>query len=170
MAGGLEAEGGSAQGVFAVSLANGTATQVGALAAPLHDSAAVVISGKGYVFGGGTPAATKTAERLPSLGALHGNQIESKAVANRLSPLPQPRADDSALTIGSTAYVVGGYDGSVGDAAVLATTDGRHYATITDLPVPVRYAASVAWHNDIYVFGGDATSGPQQGNQSTPSR
>ena len=41
--------------------------------------------------------------------------------------LPQPRSDASAVVIGRTAYVVGGYDGTNADPHVLATTNGSTF-------------------------------------------
>jgi hypothetical protein len=158
--GGLGAEGLSDQGVYRVDPVNGHATRIGQLVAPLHDGAGVELRGRGYVFGGGTAVPLASAQRLVSLGAAG---VSSTGTAATLAPLPQPRADDSAVTIGATAYIVGGYDGSSGDAAVLATTDGSSYTAVAHLPVPVRYAAAVASGGDIYVFGGDATSGAHAG-------
>ena len=40
--------------------------------------------------------------------------------------------------------MVGGYDGTILDPQVLATTDGRHFRVAARLPVPVRYAATAA--------------------------
>jgi len=137
---------------------------VGRLIAPLHDAAGAVIGGQGYLFGGGAAAPTREAERLASLGATGGSQAASQQKAIELPPLPRARADAVAVTIGATAYLIGGYDGSRGDAAVLATGDGRHWTTVADLPTPVRYAAAAAWHGDIYVFGGEAASGPHRGD------
>lgn len=163
VAGGLYAEGGSAQGVYQVDPSTGAATEIGQLTAPLHDSAGAVIAGKGYVFGGGDATVLPVTERLASLGAPTGSSPSSQAKAATLPSLPAPRADDSAVAIGGTAYVIGGYDGSAGDAAVLSTTDGTRYSVVADLPVPVRYAAVGALNGKIYVFGGDATSGPSSG-------
>ena len=58
---------------------------------------------------------------------------------------------------------MGGYDGTRPDAAVLASTDGRAFTTVTALPVPVRYPAVAALGGRIYVFGGQAITGPQAG-------
>jgi len=161
VAGGLAAGGASDQGVYDVNPLNGAATQIGQLLAPLHDAAGVVLAGKGYVFGGGTATPLTSAQRLASLG---GGASSSSSPAGAVAPLPQARADDSAVTIGSTAYILGGYDGTSGDSAVLATTDGQHYTTVAQLHVTVRYAATVAFDGKIYVFGGDATSGSHSGD------
>ncbi|MGO9559314.1 MAG: PQQ-binding-like beta-propeller repeat protein [Acidimicrobiales bacterium] len=163
VAGGLLASGASAQGIYEVNPLSGAATQIGNLDAPLHDAAGIVLDGQGYVFGGGTVSPLPNAERVPSLGGKGETPTSSQARATQLPVLAQARADDSAVTIGSVGYIVGGYNGSVGDAAVLATSNGRDYRVVADLPVPVRYAAVAAVGGDIYVFGGDATTGPRAG-------
>ncbi len=161
------------QGVYEVDPLTGAATQIGNLAAPVHDAAGVVLGGKGLVFGGGSATPDSVVQQLSGLGPRTGAPSAGaggggtggggSATAARLSPLPQARADDSAVAIGSTAYVIGGYSGSSGDAAVLSTTDGRTYHAVANLPVPVRYAAVAALDGRIYVFGGDATSGSRAG-------
>ena len=73
------------------------------------------------------------------------------------------------MTIGSTAYVVGGYDGTSGDAQVLATTDGASFSPVVTLPVAVRYAAVAAQGGIIYVFGGESQPGGTTQEYSTPT-
>jgi hypothetical protein len=95
-------------------------------------------------------------------------QVTSSTAAQQLSgsvvgSLPAPRSDASAVTIGRTAYVVGGYDGTRGDPAVLATTDGVHFTSVANLPVAVRYAAVAAYGGRIYLFGGELAIGSQAG-------
>ena len=76
--------------------------------------------------------------------------------------LPTPRSDLAVATVGSgrstTAYVVGGYDGTTYQPAVLATTDGTRFTTVGQLTVPVRYPAVVAQGGLIYAFGGQTAS------------
>ena len=73
------------------------------------------------------------------------------------------RSDATAVTIGGTAYVVGGYTGGGPDAQVLATSDGRHFRSVAALRVPVRYPAIAAFGGKIFVFGGQAVTGPAAG-------
>ena len=73
--------------------------------------------------------------------------------------LPAPRSGLAAVTIGGTAYLVGGVAGA-GRGDVLATTDGRHFRTVARLPVPVRDPAVAALGDQIWVFGGQAATGP----------
>jgi hypothetical protein len=77
--------------------------------------------------------------------------------------LPAPRSDAVAVTVGGTAYLVGGYTGARPDAPVLATVDGRTFRAVAALPVPVRYPAVAALGGRIFVFGGQAITGPQAG-------
>jgi outer membrane protein assembly factor BamB len=165
----LDPNGSSSSGVFEVDPLTGQASQIGQLQAPLHDAAGAVLNGSGYIFGGGSAVPTTTAERLANLGTqgVPTSTTSQPAPASALKPLPQARADDSAVTIGSTAYVVGGYSGPSADGSVLATTNGGGYSTVANLPVPVRYAAVAALGGKIYVFGGDAASGPHSGNPLT---
>ena len=156
VAGGLGSVG-SDQGVYEVNPLNGADTQIGNLLAPLHDASGAVVNGKAMILGGGTATALDIVQQLPSLGGKGSSLSASQATASRLAPLPQARADNASVTIGSVAYVVGGYDGTNGDAAVLATSNGTRYRTVANLPVPVRYPAVAARGGRIYVFGGDAT-------------
>jgi hypothetical protein len=155
VAGGLQPSG-SSTGVYRVDPINGSAVSIGQLQAPLHDSAGVVLDGKGYLFGGGAASPSTEAERLSSLQAGSGQAVG-------LAQLPQARADDAAVVLGKTAYIIGGYSGPTGDSAVLATRDGRHYKVVAHLPVPVRYPAVARLGGEIAVFGGDATSGSRSG-------
>ena len=111
--GGLEAGGGSASGVFTLNTSNGALAGSGALLGPLHDAAGVALGGQPLVFGGGVVASSAAVQRLPAaLGS-----------AAQVGTLPQARSDSAAVAIGGTAYLIGGYDGSSFDPAVLATTD-----------------------------------------------
>ena len=58
----------------------------------------------------------------------------------------------------TTAYLVGGYDGTTYLPGVLATSDGTHFASVANLALPVRYAAVVAADGMIYAFGGETPS------------
>ena len=44
-----------------------------------------------------------------------------------MGQLPAVRSDASAVTAGSSAYLIGGYDGSSWNPDVLATQDGQHF-------------------------------------------
>ena len=55
--------------------------------------------------------------------------------------------------------MIGGDDGTMPVAAVLATTDGVHFVTVATLPKAVRDAAVAVAGGRIYVFGGLGASG-----------
>ncbi|MHB1639759.1 MAG: Kelch repeat-containing protein [Candidatus Dormibacteria bacterium] len=147
--GGLTAGGSSASGVYTLNTTGGGLSRTGSLVGPLHDASGAIVGGHATVFGGGTVSSTATVQALqPGLGA-------AAAVGN----LPQARSDSAATSIGQTAYVVGGYDGSNFDATVLATSNGTSFQQVATLPVPVRYPGVAAVNGLIYVFGGQTANG-----------
>jgi outer membrane protein assembly factor BamB len=156
--GGLTAGGASATGIYAFRAGTGVVHRLGALSAAVHDAAAAVIGGRVVVFGGGSPASVATVQSL----GLGGSRVRS-GIAAAAGSMPVRRSDAAAVTIGSAVYVVGGYDGARADAAVLATADGRTFARVAVLPVPVRYPAVAALGGKILVFGGQAITGPHAG-------
>jgi outer membrane protein assembly factor BamB len=149
IAGGIGAGGSSDSGIYTLAVADGGLDQVGRLPAAGHDAAGGWAGGSAIFAGGGDTTVRATTARFPRGG---GN-------ATAAASLPQPRADCSGVTIGSTFYVVGGYDGSSPDPSVLSTADGRAWQRVADLPVPVRYAAVAALAGRIWVFGGLSASG-----------
>ena len=151
--GGLTPAGTSASGVYALRTATGGGPADRRAQRPAARCGAGVISGgRALVFGGGSPVTVGTVQAFSGAGT-----------ARVTGSLPAPRSDAAAVTIGGTAYVVGGYDGSKPDASVLATTDGRTFTTVAALPVPVRYPAVAALGGMIYAFGGQAITGPHAG-------
>jgi hypothetical protein len=125
----------------------GTARQ-GSLADPTHDAAGAVLGGRRFVFGGGTAASIADVQL-----------VAGHRAGTVVGQLPRARSDLSAVTLGNTAYLIGGYDGATYDARVLATSDGRRFRTVARLPVPVRYAAVAGEGNRIWVFGGQTPAG-----------
>jgi hypothetical protein len=156
--GGLTTSGSSASGVYAVRTATGAVRQVGALSAALHDAAAAVIGDDAVVFGGGSPATIGTDQSFTLRDPLGRSRIATAA-----GSMPAPRSDAAATTIGPTTYLVGGYDGAHPDAAVLATTNGRTFTKVAALQVPVRYPAVATLGGRVFVFGGQAITGPHAG-------
>ncbi|MGN6795204.1 MAG: hypothetical protein ACTHJW_22685, partial [Streptosporangiaceae bacterium] len=142
--GGLSASGTSASSVNAIRTATGKARYIGALAAPVHDAAVAAIGGRALVFGGGSQASVATVQAF----SLHGGSGRTRGAT--AGSMPKRRSDAAAVTVGSTTYVVGGYDGAHPDAAVLATTNGRNFTTAATLHIPVRYPAVAALGGRIY--------------------
>ena len=114
------------------------------LAVATHDAAGATIGSAHFVFGGGAQHVSDAVQRLAPSGT-----------ADVVGRLPRPRADFSAVVVGGTAYLVGGYDGTAPASDVLATTDGITFRTVAQLPVAVRYPAVTASGPVIYVFGGE---------------
>jgi outer membrane protein assembly factor BamB len=158
--GGLITGGVSASGIYALHTGTGAIHQIGSLSAPLHDAAAALIGRRALVFGGGSVATVATVESFTVPGSRGGNPA---ATASSGRSMPVRRSDSAAVTIGATTYIVGGYDGAHPDASVLATADGRTFRTVATLRVPVRYPAVAALRGQIFVFGGQAITGPQAG-------
>ncbi|HET9153916.1 MAG TPA: PQQ-binding-like beta-propeller repeat protein [Solirubrobacterales bacterium] len=157
IAGGLDSSEASVEGVFLLGH-SGRLQPVGSLAGPLHDAAATTLSEKVLVFGGGTETSTDEVQALPaklSPGA--------ETTATVIGHLPAVRSDLSAVTVGGRAYVLGGYDGTTPDPAVLSTADGHSFSHVADLEVPARYLAVAALGGRIYAFGGETASGSPTG-------
>src|SRR6185437_3313075 len=105
--GGLAPGDASTDRVLALDPATGAARLVGRLAVPVHDAGGAWLAGRAVVMGGGSPATVATA------------QSWAGGTGRPLSRLPRPRSDCSVATVGGTAYVVGGYDGSRLDRSIL---------------------------------------------------
>jgi hypothetical protein len=154
--GGLTTGGVSTAGVYSVGTRTGAARRISTLGVAVHDAAGAVSGGHALIFGGGSAASIATVQRLAMPG---GNGGAAPGPAR----LPKARSDLAAVTVGTTTYLVGGYDGTRPDASVLATTDGRTFRNVAALRVPVRYPAVAALGGKIFVFGGLAVTGPRSG-------
>lgn len=139
--------------VVNLALPAGTPTAAGALANPTHDAAGAILDGRVLVFGGGEATSFTTVQAYPV------SATGAPATGTVVGQLPHPRSDAGAVTIGKTAYVVGGYDGTAADPQVLSTTNGSSYRAVGSLPVPVRYPAVAALGRLIYAFGGQRVGG-----------
>jgi hypothetical protein len=180
--GGLTASQSTTSRVFSLDTSSGSEVTLTALASGVHDASGAFLRGRGYLFGGGSPDTVPTVQQFPAPAPASdgpASNRQSKATrgsggtpggkATPVSPsvvgqLPQARSDGQAVTIGTTTYIIGGYDGSTGNRDVLATTDGVHFSVEAALPIPVRYPAVAALGSDIYVFGGQAVGGSKKGH------
>jgi len=160
--GGLATSQASVATTYTVNPATGAATPAGTLPAAVHDGAAVSFGPTTFVVGGGSPNTVATVQSVPTQAVGPGAGPAVTATGTIAGHLPAPRSDLAIATTGTgrgtTAYVVGGYDGTTYQPAVLATTDGTHYATVANLAVPVRYPAVVARGGLLYSFGGETAS------------
>jgi len=151
--GGLDAGEASVSGVFRLDR-TGKLRPAGSLSGPLHDAAATTLGDKVLVLGGGTATSTDTVQALP-VSAAAGRSATASVVGH----LPAVRSDLSAVTIGPKAYVLGGYDGTTPDPAVLATADGSSFEQVAELKVPARYLATAVVGARIFAFGGETAGG-----------
>jgi hypothetical protein len=133
----------------------GNTTAVGRLAAATPGAAGASLNGRDYLFGGGTGHTPATS--LPTTVQQIGTRGGAGSVVGQL---PGPRSGLGAVTIGGTAYLLGGSVWMASSGDVLASTDGRHFRTVARLPVPVRDPAVAALGDRIWVFGGQAAAGP----------
>ena len=125
----------------------GATRTAGRLTEATLDAAGFALGGRAFVLGG-TASGGRTIQAFTP-----GTQA---AVVGQLS---QARSDSAGVSEGRFGYVVGGYDGTVPDPQVLATTDGQHFWVAARLPVPVRDAGTAAMAGLIWVFGGQAATG-----------
>jgi hypothetical protein len=165
--GGATTGGLTASGAFALDVTTGTLTQVGDLSTTLDNASGAVLGGQDVVFGGTASASSSATASVQALSDSATTVTTTPGAAapmtTSLGDLPQSRADATAVTVGATAYLVGG-DGTSGpDPAILSTTDGRHFVTVASLALPVLFPAVAALGNDLYVFGGLADAGPDAG-------
>jgi hypothetical protein len=149
LAGGLDAVGASADGVFLLNPATGKLTALGALPQPVHDAAGAALGGRLLVFGGGAATVSDLVQVF--------DPRSRKATV--LAHLPRPLADLQAVSDGTTVYLIGGYDGTTARAEILATSDGRSFRTVATLPEGLRYPAAALVGNRIIVAGGAGASG-----------
>ena len=149
--GGLSPSGSSLNSVSWLDPASGTVTPAGSLADVVHDGAGAQIGATSYVFGGGSPDTFATVQSLGATASTGAGVVAGQ--------LPQPRSDLATATIGRAVYIVGGYNGTTYEPSVLTTTDGAHFTSVANLPVPVRYPAVVALGGHVFAFGGQTGSG-----------
>jgi hypothetical protein len=145
--GGLDSADTSTDQVVAIDPSSGASSLQGPLAEPLHDASAVELGGRVLVFGGGSASELDTVEA-----------VAPPASAQIVARLPGTRSDLSAVAVGSSAYLLGGYDGVAPTSVVLRTNDGTHFSTAARLPVGFRYAAVAAVGSRVYALGGQTAN------------
>ena len=146
--GGEDSAGSSRDSVYRLDPATGRAASYGSLTQPLHDAAATTINGRTLVFGGGN---TSTLDQVQAL--------TPGGTATPVGRLPAALSDLSAVPVGGSAYVLGGFDGQAPSGSVLQTTSGRAFTRVARLPTPVRYTAATVLNDRIYAFGGELADG-----------
>lgn len=144
--GGLSAAGASTDTVFAVAPGHASG-QIGVLPGPAHDAAAATLGNRALLFGGGQSEGSDRIIRvLPGPAEVIGH-------------LPQLLSDLDAVVIGSSAYVLGGYNGNTTSRAIyLAHADGS-LTQIGQIPLGVRYPAAATDGVHLIIAGGETASG-----------
>ncbi len=148
IAGGLTPGGTSTAAVSTLNPVTGSLTPAGQLAVPTHDAAGATVGGRTLIFGGGEQVSVGMVQAVVPHGA-----------AATAGQLPGARSDLMAVSRGGTAYLLGGYNGAAYDPSVLATRNGRRFATAARLPVPVRYPAVAMLGSTIWILGGQTSHG-----------
>lgn len=131
-----------------LNLSTGYRRYVAPLGVPVHDTAGAMIlrSDKPLVIGGGSSSSDDVVQEY------HGKTNTWTVVGH----LPDVRSDLTVVRAAGSWYVVGGYNGrQVADPAVLASKDGTSWTTEAQLKKPVRYPATAATGQSIWVFGGE---------------
>jgi hypothetical protein len=152
--GGLDAGGTATASIATVS--TGVAKPVGELPVSLYGTAAVTIKKTEYLFGGreGT-ITTKGASGDIELGILAYPAAQANARVTEIAHLPQKNYGLSAAATATTAYIVGGDNGTQTLATILAWTPGPGTAKqVGSLPAGLRYAAVTAVGSDLVIAGG----------------
>ncbi len=154
IAGGLSQRSAATATVSLLNPVTGSTTWAGRMAAATPGAAGAILNGQDFLFGGGIRAGLATVQEMTA------QQISGGKAGTVAGRLPGPRSGLAAVTIGDTAYLLGGYAGVGYAADVLATADGHQFRTVARLPVPVRDPAVAALGDQIWVFGGQAATGP----------
>jgi hypothetical protein len=144
VAGGLSAAHVSTSTVWTLSTASGRVVGTGSLADPVHDATGVLLHRTPLVIAGGNTTTVDAVQRI-------GPDDSARVIGH----LPQPRSDLVAASVGQSAYVLGGFDGSTSLSAVLRTDDGTRFTQVARLPITVRYPAVAALGDRLLVFGGE---------------
>ena len=151
LAGGLDASGQSAAGVFALNPRNGRLRQLGNLPHAVHDAAGAIVSNQLVVFGGGSVAPTDLIQSFDL--RTHGSSV--------VGHLPNPLADLTAASSRDATYLVGGFDGMRPQRAIYRVSSTLALTRVGTLPVGLRYPAVAAdAGGNLVIAGGDSAAGP----------
>ena len=127
-----------------------SSSTIGRLPSVRHDTAAAVLGGNVYVFGGGNGAS-----QLDDIVRVDPSSGHTTVVAH----LPAASSDSTAAAIGGTAYVVGGYTGTRWLDTIVAWRPGAPPRIVAHLPKTLRYAAVTAVGKTLVIAGGSLENG-----------
>lgn len=147
---GLDEQKRSRGDIVRIDPATGTATVIGQLPAIEHDAAGTTLADGTVVMIGGGEQEVGT-DAVVAITGLRAGEV--------IGHIAEARSDLSAVAVGDTAFVVGGYDGTSWISSVLASEDGVTWRSIADTDPAVRYGAVVADGGLVYVFGGRTATG-----------
>jgi N-acetylneuraminic acid mutarotase len=73
-----------------------------------------------------------------------------------LPPMPTARTEVTAATVGSSIYVVGGFDveGNTVDTVEVYDARSDTWSRAKELPIPLHHAAAASYQGKLYVVGG----------------
>lgn len=130
---------------FQLSLATGHATPLPNMSVDVHDVAGGQYAGAPAIYGGGNATEQSVVQQY-------------RGGAWRVAAhMPTTRSDLSVAVVGSTTYVLGGYDGAGVPTQVLAQSGSGSLRPAGQLAEGVRYAASAVVGTSIYLFGGEVS-------------
>ena len=154
--GGIDAAGSTVDSVYRLDPGSATTKSVGALAAPTHGGAGLLLHRRAFVFGGAGPPVYDLVQDYDPASA------DTRVVGH----LPTQRADLAAAAVGNEVVVAAGFDGTGPLDTVLATTDDRRFRLVARLPQAVRYPAVAVVGRSVYLFGGLEFGGEYTGTFS----
>lgn len=130
---------------FQLTLSTGKSRSLPAMAVDVHDVAGGLYDGAPAIYGGGNATEQSIVQQFR--GGLW------RVVAH----MPTTRSDLSVATVGSTTYVLGGYDGTGVPTQVLAQSGAGTLRPAGHLAEGVRYAASAVVGTSVYLLGGEVS-------------
>lgn len=130
---------------FELTLATGRATALPSMSVDVHDVAGGLYAGAPAVYGGGNATEQSIVQQFRG-GAWRV-----------VDHMPTTRSDLSVAMVGTTTYVLGGYDGTGVPTSVLAQSGSGGLKPAGHLVEGVRYAASAVVGTSIYLFGGEVS-------------
>ncbi len=142
VSGGLSTAGVSSDTVFRLEQA-GQPAVLPPLPGPVHDAASAAIGSRLLLFGGGeSEGSDRVIQVLPGPSKLVGQ-------------LPVALSDLAAVTVGDTAYVLGGWNGTATNPGIYAVSATGAATTVGHLPIGLRYPAAAALDGKVIIAGGE---------------
>lgn len=114
-----------------------------------HDAEATTLAGQVYLFGGGQFTQYDHILALDPSGAS----------VRQVGTLPAAASDVAVAGDGTTAYVVGGFDGTNWLNTIIAYRPGTTPQVVARLPVALRYAAATFADGFLVIAGGSTPTG-----------